>query len=292
MSSGDVFSCCWKRAKLVLLHKGPGKSIDSPSSYRPICLLDTPEKLLERLIVQRLESHFDAQATRRAPNQFGFRKGIFTETAIASVLEIASAAATQGRTKDLCVLVTLDVKNVFNTLRWPVIDAALREKSMPEYLYPQVAESRLLIKLQHTTNIPWQASLPLTDPHNNSFTSMEGLYPLKLPFGPQHKALTTLINNWNSLPLPFLFLPGPENMNYEAAHRVPFFTAFQHSPHRYSWLKFPFRFHLQFSALPPPPIAIKEGVLGVVHWRHAVKTHREATLLEPPQVFTKAPMTR
>jgi len=126
------FPACWKRAKLVLLHKGPGKPMDAPSSYRPICLLDTPGKLLERLLIQRLEGHLES---RMAPNQFGFRKGVSTESAVDSVLKIAAwAAATNGPTKDLCVLVTLDVMNAFNTLRWPVIDEALRRKGTPEYL--------------------------------------------------------------------------------------------------------------------------------------------------------------
>jgi len=43
-------------------------------------------------------------------------------------------AATAAARKDLCVLVTLDVKNAFNSLLWPVIDAALRKKGTPEYL--------------------------------------------------------------------------------------------------------------------------------------------------------------
>lgn len=38
------------------------------------------------------------------------------------------------RQKRLCVLVTLDVKNAFNSLQWPVIDEALRKKGTPEYL--------------------------------------------------------------------------------------------------------------------------------------------------------------
>jgi len=113
------FPSCWKRSKLVLLHKGPGKPLDVPSSYRPICLLDTPGKLLERLLVQRLESHFDARgALGRAPNQYGFRKGVSTESAVDDVLKVAAKAAyVRGQTKDLCVLIMLDVKNVFNTLR-------------------------------------------------------------------------------------------------------------------------------------------------------------------------------
>lgn len=131
-----TFPTRWKSAKLVLLHKGAGKPVASPSSFRPICLLDTPGKLFERLILQRLEAHLDKNGSaRRAPNQFGFRRGISTETAISVVTGLATSAAQgTGRYKPLCVLVTLDVQNAFNSLRWPVIDEALRKKATPDYL--------------------------------------------------------------------------------------------------------------------------------------------------------------
>jgi len=125
----------WKKARLVLIRKGADKPLDAPSSYRPICMLDTPGKLLERLLLQRLESHLDANGgRRRAANQYGFRRGVSTESAIERVLALASNAASGAGVKDLCVLVTLDVKNAFNALRWPVIDGALRRKNTPEYL--------------------------------------------------------------------------------------------------------------------------------------------------------------
>ena len=58
----EVFNSClregrffvdWKKQRLVLLRKG-NKPLGGPSSYRPICLLDTMGKLLEELILQRL----------------------------------------------------------------------------------------------------------------------------------------------------------------------------------------------------------------------------------------------
>ncbi|CAB0037383.1 unnamed protein product, partial [Trichogramma brassicae] len=50
-----VFPSSWKRQRLVLLPK-PGKPPDEPSSYRPLCLLDTAGKILERIICDRLEA--------------------------------------------------------------------------------------------------------------------------------------------------------------------------------------------------------------------------------------------
>jgi len=55
----EAFPARWKRAKLVLLLK-PGKPLDSPAAYRPICLLDGCGKLLEKLIVSRLRQYWSA----------------------------------------------------------------------------------------------------------------------------------------------------------------------------------------------------------------------------------------
>lgn len=130
-----TFPSRWKRARLVLIKKGADKPPNAPSSYRPICILDVTGKLLERLLLQRLEKHLDEHGgRRRAPNQFGFLRNISTETAVNCVLNPAAQAAATPRKKSLCVLVTLDVKNAFNSLRWPVIDEALRRMQTPEYL--------------------------------------------------------------------------------------------------------------------------------------------------------------
>jgi len=114
-------------------------------------MLDSTGKLLERLLLQRLEKHLDEHGgRRRAPNQCGFCKGISIETAVNSVLNIAAQAATTPRKKSLCVLVTLDVKNAFNSLRWPVIDiyepdeiAELRKTSLAARRTFQRARKRM-----------------------------------------------------------------------------------------------------------------------------------------------------
>lgn len=68
-----VFPEHWKAAKLVLLRKGV-KLLDSPSSYRPICLLNTVGKLFERIINRRLENHI-VEINGLSDNQYNFRKG-------------------------------------------------------------------------------------------------------------------------------------------------------------------------------------------------------------------------
>ena len=45
----------WKKQRLVLISKGKGYPED-PSAYRPLCVLDTLGKLLERLLKPRLSA--------------------------------------------------------------------------------------------------------------------------------------------------------------------------------------------------------------------------------------------
>ncbi|CAB0030715.1 unnamed protein product [Trichogramma brassicae] len=130
------FPACWKRQRLVLMLK-PGKPAFEPSSYRPLCMLDTAGKLLERIIADRLEA-FTKGPAGLADSQFGFRKGRSTIDAIQKVLSIAKAAISGKRyhrgTKKYCVIVTLDVKNAFNSARWNHILSALEKMGVPHYL--------------------------------------------------------------------------------------------------------------------------------------------------------------
>lgn len=109
------FPRSWKCAKLVLMHKGAAKPLDQPSSFRPISLLDGSDKLLERLLLYRLEAHIERFGTL-SKLQFGFIRFRSTTDAIEEVLETARAAASGAvQYRRLCTVVIIDVKNAFNT---------------------------------------------------------------------------------------------------------------------------------------------------------------------------------
>lgn len=84
----SVFSTRWKEARLVLLRKSPDKPVTSPSSFRLLCMLDSVGKLLEMILLQRLNDHLIG-TVGLSPNQFGFRKGKSTEDALNKVLNVA-----------------------------------------------------------------------------------------------------------------------------------------------------------------------------------------------------------
>ncbi|EDW25093.1 GL24498 [Drosophila persimilis] len=86
---------------------------------RPICLIDTTGKLLEKVVCARLERSI-AEAGDLSPHQYGFRKA-------------RSIAGTRwkGGEKEYCLVVTLDIKNAFNTARWSCILRELESFDTP-----------------------------------------------------------------------------------------------------------------------------------------------------------------
>uniref|UniRef100_A0ABD2WAE3 Reverse transcriptase domain-containing protein n=1 Tax=Trichogramma kaykai TaxID=54128 RepID=A0ABD2WAE3_9HYME len=115
----------------------PGKPPDEPSSYRPLCMLDTAGKILERIICGRLEA-FTERPGGLSERQYGFRRGRSTIDAIEDVISTAREAIAGKRwrrgTKKYCAVVTLDVRNAFNSARWDNILTALRRLLVPDYL--------------------------------------------------------------------------------------------------------------------------------------------------------------
>lgn len=129
-----VFPKNWKKQRLVLISKGKGDP-DSPSAYRPLCLLDTAGKLFEKLLKPRLIAAVQTSGDL-SDRQYGFRRGRSTIGAIKEVVNAAQIAQ-QGNqySKKIVLLATLDVRNAFNSARWSdILNALERRFQIPAYL--------------------------------------------------------------------------------------------------------------------------------------------------------------
>ena len=128
-----IFPKIWKVQYLVLLRKG-NKPLDNPSSYRPLCLLDSCGKFLEKLVTNRLqeENNRDGGFSNM---QFGFVKGKSTVDAISEVVNTARKSMQQMR---FCSITTLDIKNAFNSADWNVIRRTMRGRRFSPYLINMV----------------------------------------------------------------------------------------------------------------------------------------------------------
>ncbi|KAG5666233.1 hypothetical protein PVAND_017809 [Polypedilum vanderplanki] len=103
------FPMTWKHAKVFPIGK-PNKDPSLPTSYRPISLLSSISKLLERLILNRVNKHCDIN--KIIPDtQHGFRSGFSTVHQLKRVIDYAK----QGlRNKNSIGLITLDVEKAFD----------------------------------------------------------------------------------------------------------------------------------------------------------------------------------
>lgn len=78
----------WKEAVILPLLK-PGKSSQIATSYRPISLLPTMGKILEKIILTRL-SKYESKHKHIIPEQFGFRNKHSTTLQLGRITDIIS----------------------------------------------------------------------------------------------------------------------------------------------------------------------------------------------------------
>lgn len=138
----DVFQKClddcyfpdmWKKQKLVLLPK-PCKNAGEPVAYRPLCLLDTLGKILEKIILNRLVDYSESEEGL-SDKQYGFRRKRSTIDAISRVVNQAQKAIdSHTKANRYCAVTTIDVKNAFNSANWGLIIKAFSEKGVSEQL--------------------------------------------------------------------------------------------------------------------------------------------------------------
>lgn len=90
-----------------MIRKGD-KPLDSPSLYRPLCLLDCLVKLFEKIIDNHLREFFD-NSDGLHERQFGFRRGHSTIDALVAL------RSTVKESKTKVGILTIDIQNAFNS---------------------------------------------------------------------------------------------------------------------------------------------------------------------------------
>ena len=114
MESG-TFPKIWKTAAVSPIHKGGAKN--EPSNYRPISLLGSISKLLERVVNKRLVKYLENNNLLN-DRQFGFRQGKSAEDAVRLLTRTVSSYLDNGLT---CVGIFLDLAKAFDTVCIPIL---------------------------------------------------------------------------------------------------------------------------------------------------------------------------
>ncbi|XP_076301777.1 uncharacterized protein LOC143219856 [Lasioglossum baleicum] len=123
----------WKSARTVLLRK-PGKDPSLSSAYRPICIIDAVAKLFEYVIKERLMEALGENPFEKV--QYGFVKGRST---VQAMYEVRKKIRSCINRQKYSVMIALDIRNAFNTLRWSLIRDELKRRNTPEYLQKIIA---------------------------------------------------------------------------------------------------------------------------------------------------------
>ncbi|KAL0270294.1 UNVERIFIED_CONTAM: hypothetical protein PYX00_007756 [Menopon gallinae] len=123
------FPSLWKVADIIMLPK-PGKSPDQLTSYRPISLLPLFSKILEKLLLNRLNPLIEA--SHALPNhQFGFRH---QHSTVEQVHRIARVITQSFEAKEYCSAAFLDISQAFDKV-WHVGLLHKLHTLLPPYLY-------------------------------------------------------------------------------------------------------------------------------------------------------------
>lgn len=120
------FPARWKRATVIFIPK-PGKDLKFPQNYRPISLLSSIGKIVERLIHTRLSEYVNLNNIL-PDEQFGFRPKHSTTDQLLRVVEYAQ---TGFEWKQVTGAVFLDISKAFDTVWHDGLVFKLHEARVP-----------------------------------------------------------------------------------------------------------------------------------------------------------------
>ncbi len=118
--SSNSYPNLWKQAYVI-----PTPKVEFPSTvshFRPISLLPTISKVLEKVVAEQMCNYFDNHNLWN-PNQSGFRKQHSTATALLKITSEITDAMDRG---DITILSLLDFSKAFDTVNHPLLLAKLK----------------------------------------------------------------------------------------------------------------------------------------------------------------------
>jgi hypothetical protein len=119
-----------EKAVIIPIIKPGQEGSEEVSKYRPISLLDTGGKVLEKIMINRINYHVYSRGCINE-NQYGFRQQKCTIDAVMAIKYFVQGLAAG----EVIALISLGVQGAFDAAWWPAILNELRECKCPKNLY-------------------------------------------------------------------------------------------------------------------------------------------------------------
>lgn len=113
--ANGIFPYALKRSQISPIHKGGDRN--HILNYRPISILPSISKLLEKIINSRLIKYLEDKNII-SDNQFGFRKGKSTDDAVSTLTNFIAQKLDEGKK---CIAIFLDLAKAFDTVSVPIL---------------------------------------------------------------------------------------------------------------------------------------------------------------------------
>ncbi|CAK1583170.1 unnamed protein product [Parnassius mnemosyne] len=113
----SIFPKQWKHAQVIIIPKPNKLDYTVTSAYRPIGLLNVFGKLLEKLVIKRL-NHFMYTNNKCNNKQYGFKEQKSTTEALSNMITFVRNCKIKG---DQVAAVSFDIQAAFDNAWWPAI---------------------------------------------------------------------------------------------------------------------------------------------------------------------------
>ncbi|KAG7295150.1 hypothetical protein JYU34_022109 [Plutella xylostella] len=136
------FPTAFKKAIIIPVHKTGDRAL--VNNYRPISILPTLSKILERLLNKRLVAFLESRSLLSA-NQFGFRSGKSTADAVSQLTNFIASGLDSGKK---CLGIFLDLAKAFDTVSVPLLIRKLEHsgvRGIPLELFGDYLSNRVQV---------------------------------------------------------------------------------------------------------------------------------------------------
>jgi Reverse transcriptase (RNA-dependent DNA polymerase). len=125
------FSNYWKRSIIQPMVKPGKEGLSEVHKYRPISLINKGGKLLEKLLIDRINHHLHTNKLLNR-NQFGFTP---QKSTVDAAMAMKQYALSHIYHRNYIIMISLDIQGAFDSASWPSILNNLPALKCPRNLY-------------------------------------------------------------------------------------------------------------------------------------------------------------